>query len=313
MKAENGTFNHVTSPDILSSRAGAVVGLGNFDGLHLGHMSLIYSLLRVAQEKKTASLLYTFREHPSFVLNAQKVRLLTDNVQKLRIVENTGIDSVYFDEFDLAYSKMTPEEFIREILIGKLSVRYVIAGYDFRFGCGASGTSGDLKDLGKKFGLDVGVIDPYLVNGEVVSSTLIRKRIETGDVESASYLLGRLYSLRGEVVAGNKIGREIGIPTANIKPGANVVIPGKGVYITSVRAGDLLYRGLTNIGNSPTFGVTDAFTIETHILGFSGDLYGKEIEVFMHKKLRDEIAFLGREQLKSEILEDITKAVDFFQ
>ena len=293
--------------------AGAAVGLGTFDGLHLGHMSLINSLIRIANREKLVSLLYTFRQHPQSVLeNSSKTGLLTDDVQKRRLIGKTGIDDVVFEEFDLEYANMTPEKFVSDIQIGKLGAGCVAAGYNYRFGRNGSGTAETLKVLGAEHGLKVHIIDPYMVNGESVSSTLIRRYVEAGEVEAASRLLGRLFSLRGVVIEGMRIGRSMNIPTANIIPDKSIVIPKAGVYATSTKVGGRIFRSVTNIGDNPTVGVLESFRAETHIIGFEEDIYGQEIEVYMHIKLRGEEKFDGLGGLKNSILNDISKAAVYF-
>ena len=294
--------------------AGAAIGLGNFDGLHLGHMSLIHSLTKIAKSKRVAALLYTFYEHPHNVLNnTRNVRLLTDCIQKCRIVEKTGVDSILFDRFDIAFSKMTPEEFVRDVLVKKLAAKYVVSGYNYRFGRNGAGTSETLKALSAEYGLKAFVIEPYTVNGVAASSSLIRGFVEAGDMKAASHLLGRLFSLRGEVVKGRQIGRKMGLPTANFAPDGNMAIPKPGAYVSSVKLQDgSIRRGVTSIGTNPTVGLLNSFVAETHIFDFHEVIYGQEIEVFLHRKIRDELKFRRIEELKSRIQEDILETKGFF-
>jgi riboflavin kinase/FMN adenylyltransferase len=166
--------------------------------------------------------------------------------------------------------------------------------------------------LGREYGFGVSVIAPYLVDGYTVSSTLIRKHIMDGEVQAASHLLGRLFSLRGVVSDGARIGREIGIPTANIVPTGDLIMPKQGVYASSTRIGDRIYRSITNIGNNPTIGVLNSNRAETYIFDFDKEIYGREIEVFMHTKIRDEMKFNGIGKLRDGIRKDILEVRGFF-
>ncbi|MCL2164600.1 MAG: bifunctional riboflavin kinase/FAD synthetase [Oscillospiraceae bacterium] len=293
--------------------AGAAVGLGFFDGLHMGHMSLIGNLIRIANDEKVCPLLYTFSEHPQNMLNkAKKLSLLTDNEQKRMLIMRTGVKGVYFDDFGPALSEMAPEEFAQSILLKKLRARCVVAGYNFRFGRNRAGDSNTLLKLGTDYKFKVRIIEPYLVDGTSVSSSVIRRCIESGDMQTASHFLGRLFSLRGTVSEGRRIGRQIGASTANIILDNRVIVPKEGAYISSTRIGYRLYKGLTNIGRNPTLGLLDSPVAETHILDFDENIYGREIEVFIHKRIRDELKFLGIDHLKARIQEDIVIARDYF-
>ena len=306
--------NETAKADNASIPTCSTIGLGNFDGFHLGHVFLVSYLIRIAKSLKTSSLLYTFDAHPQNVINDnRRIKLLTDNYQKCRIAERMGIDRLFFDKFDIAFSKMTPEEFVQDILIKKLMAKCVVSGFNYRFGRNGAGTSETLKTLAAKYGLKVFVIEPYMVDGVIVSSTLIRKYVSEGYVREASYLLGRLFSIRGKVVNGLRIGRGIGIPTANVIPDSDMLIPKEGVYVSSVKTQDgCVSRGVTSIGNNPTIGVNKQIIVETHIFNCNLDLYGQEIEVFFHTRIRDEFKFDTIKKLKTRIQNDISEAKDYF-
>ncbi|MDR1438493.1 MAG: bifunctional riboflavin kinase/FAD synthetase [Clostridiales bacterium] len=289
------------------------VALGNFDGLHLGHMALVSALSAKAAENGLASLAYTFGEHPQNVLSAgRRVSLLMNNEQKCDILRGTAIDGVYFERFDLDYARIEPEEFARRVLVGKLRARLVAAGFNYRFGRENHGTAESLEEYGAKHGFGVLIVKPYRVGGQCASSSLIREMVAAGDVQGAARFLGRLFSVRGVVREGFRIGRTIGVPTANIGYGADVLAPGQGVYATACKVGGRLYRGLTSIGKNPTAGPRDGIAMETFLFGFRGDIYGAEAEVYFYKKIRDIHKFSDMGALKSQIERDIGTADGYF-
>ena len=291
------------------------VGLGNFDGLHLGHMSLISELIQRAKTMSLRPIIYTFEVHPQQVLPAGKrVLFLTDNDQKSQILENTGVEFVCYDRFDTVYANMSPKEFVQKILVKRLNAKLVVAGYNYHFGHKGAGTAEELNSLGKQFGFSVSIVPPYKVKGIEVSSTHIRSILEGGKVSESPYFLGRLYSLKGKVQTGLKKGRSIGIPTANLIPDQQRIIPLPGVYITSARvgSGQKFYQSLTSIGNNPTVGLLQENVIETYILGFDNEIYETEIEVFFHKRIRGIIKFENMKLLKEQIKKDIDETEGFF-
>ncbi|MDR3121470.1 MAG: riboflavin biosynthesis protein RibF [Clostridiales bacterium] len=292
----------------------AAVGLGNFDGLHLGHISLIYALTRRAAEAGLPALIYTFASHPQNVLaGSGAVRLLTDNAKKRALVAQTAVDGLYFEHFDRDYADMPPEVFARRVLAGKLNARLVAVGGNYRFGRQNAGTVGDLKRFGQKYGFAVAEISPYEVGGTAVSSSRIRDLLDAGRVEEAPALLGRLFSVRGTVHAGLRLGRTIGFPTANMLPEAGRMVPGAGVYITSTHVGGALCRGLTSVGSNPTVGVRSDDITETFLLDFSDEIYGETIEVFFHKRIRGIRKFPDLNALKAQIGLDADAARHYFR
>ncbi|MEN6316905.1 MAG: bifunctional riboflavin kinase/FAD synthetase [Clostridiaceae bacterium] len=289
------------------------VGLGNFDGLHVGHMALVNTLISEARINKLESMIYTFTKHPENILRKKLFTpLLTTVGKKIQLLSETALNYIFFDEFDEEYSRMKPECFVREILLGKLGARLVVAGFDYRFGYMGQGDVNMLREFGKKYDFKVIMIPPVKIDNEIVSSTLIRKLVAKGDMESVFKYLGRHYSVTGEVLDGKRIGRRIGFPTANLQPEDYLIMPRSGVYITKTLYDGEFYSSLTNIGLNPTFGDVERISAETHILNFDRDIYRSSIEVFFLAKLRNEKKFKNAEELAGQIRHDIQSAKDYF-
>lgn len=289
------------------------IGLGNFDGLHKGHMTLINTLTEKCINLGLNSMLYTFRRHPDNVLvGTNKSPLITSIWQKVAILEKSQLDMLYFEEFTDEYSHIEAEDFIKKVLFDKFNVKLVVAGFDYRFGYKGHGDHNLLKKMGKKYNFQTIIIPPVKEKHEIVSSTHIRKLIASGNVENVVDFLGRNYSMGGEVKIGRKVGRTIGFPTANLIPEDYMVTPLEGVYITKTFFDGLWYDSLTNVGYNPTFEDTLGKTVETFILDFNGDLYGKHIEVFFLHRLRPETKFSSKDELMKTINNDVESAKEYF-
>ena len=288
---------------------GTAVGLGNFDGLHLGHMALIHVLTRLAARRGLEPLVYMFREHPQNVLHGDgSARLLMDNGHKCGMLGRTALDYICFDHFDARFASMDPDVFARRVLRGKLGARLVVAGFNYRFGAGNAADAGDLAGMGPRFGFDVHIVGPYRAGDDVVSSSGIRSMLESGRVDAAKEMLGRLFSVCGVVEGGLRIGRTIGLPTANLLIDAGTLLPLDGVYVTSAYAAGRFYDAVTNVGPSPTVGGRPTGTVETHIIGFSGDLYGQPLELYFHRRLRGMARFESLDAMRAQIRRDIEAA-----
>jgi len=295
--------------DTFKSKTG--VGLGSFDGLHIGHMALINTLVSECRLNGLDSVVFTFKNHPESMLSKNAVSpLITLNDHKTRLLESTGLDYLCYQEFDEAFSKLEPDEFIKEVLLNKLNARLIVVGFNYRFGHKGRGDAEYLKKRGEEWGFRVIVVPPLSVDNEVVSSTLIRKYIMEGKIDRVFQLLGRHFSLSGKVVSGKRIGRTLGFPTANITAHPDMVVPANGVYITKTRVNGNWLNGVTNVGNAPTIRNENLFSIETHLLDwdFDEELYGTPIEVCFITKLRGERKFENVEALKKQVEEDIQKA-----
>jgi riboflavin kinase/FMN adenylyltransferase len=294
-------------------RRSTAVGLGNFDGLHVGHIALVNTLISEARINCLESVIYTFTKHPENIIRKKLFTpLLTTVGKRIELLGETQLNYLYFDEFDEEYSRMKPEDFIREILLERLGAGIVAAGFNYRFGYMGQGDAEMLREFGKKYDFGVTIIPPVKINKEVVSSTAIRTYVAKGDMESVFRLLGRHYSITGEVKDGMKRGRRIGFPTANLQPEDYLILPYNGVYITKTLYNGNFYNSLTSVGNNPTFGDTSSINVETHILDFCDDIYKSSIEVFFLKKLRNEKRFRSAAELSDQISRDIQDAREYF-
>lgn len=285
------------------------IALGSFDGLHVGHLSLIYKVVELAENNNGKSMVFTFKNHPkSFIDEANSPKLLIDNKKKTEVLNKNGIDIVCFKEFDYEFMKMSPKEFV-EFLVLKYNAKGIVVGFNYKFGYKNLGNIELLKELQEQYGYELYVMDACLYKEEIVSSTRIRKAISDGDVLEASKMLNRPYSLIGEVIDGRKIGRTIGFPTANLKYDKNFILPGIGVYYTNIKVNNKIYKAITSVGSNPTV-QGKKITVETYILDFNKDIYGEIVEVSFIKKIRNEKKFNGLDQLKAQIEKDKDFAIN---
>lgn len=305
-------YGNASESESFANRSTAV-GLGNFDGLHVGHMALVNTLISEARIHGLQSVIYTFTKHPENILRKKLFTpLLTTVGKRVQILGETALDTVYFDEFDEEYSRMNPESFVREVLLDKLGARLVVAGFNYRFGYMGHGDVGLLKTMGKRYNFRVIVIPPVKVDDEIVSSSTIREYVNKGEMENVFRLLGRHYSITGEVMDGKRMGRRIGFPTANLHPEEYLILPREGIYITKTLYNGEFYSSLTNIGRNPTFEELAKVSVETHILDFDKDIYRSSIEVFFLSLLRDELKFENAQELSKQILQDVSAANEYF-
>jgi riboflavin kinase/FMN adenylyltransferase len=286
---------------------GAVVTIGNFDGVHLGHRAIFRRLITRARELDGQSTVITFVPHPLKLLAPEKApRLLNTYSEKQRLIEASCVDVLIELPFTRVLAAMTPQQFIDEILLAHIGMRHLIVGYDYTFGRNRAGNAAFLVEAGRRQGFAVEVIGPVL-RGEVASSsTLVRRMLYAGDVVGVVGLLGRHFNLEGRVVHGVGRGRQIGIPTANLLT-EKEVLPRPGVYAVRVKRGAELFDGVMNIGFNPTFGL-ERISLEVHLLDFQGDLYGETLRVYFVERLRDEQIFASLEALTTAIHADIVRA-----
>lgn len=283
----------------------AVVTLGNFDGLHLGHQRIIAKVRQRAAALGCNSVVYTFEPHPLKVVAPHKSPLLILDIEdKVRIIEALGIDYMVIARFTKEFAATHPRQFVEAEI--KSVAAEVCVGHDFSFGKGKAGTSDYLKELGRELGFAVHVIPAYRKGGEIVSSSRIRRLIIDGDVQRAASLLGRPFAVKGRVIRGRTIGKGIGFPTANIRAEGEIV-PADGVYAAFAAIGKKRHRAVVNIGTAPTFGERERF-VEVHILGFRDNIYGKRVRVEFVRRLRGEKAFASVEELKRQISRDVKRA-----
>ena len=294
-------------------RSGLGVGLGNFDGLHIGHMSLISDLLAECEVRNINSMVYTFNNHTENVLSNKKgVPQIITLEKKIELLSRTKINYIYLEDFNRQYAQMEPEAFVKNILIDRLNTKFIVIGFNYTFGRNSSGNTELMKYYGRKYNFDVLEIPPIKIGKDIISSTLIRKYVRSGDVNKFRICTGRYYSIYGLVQMGRQIGTTLGFPTANIIPENYLVLPRPGVYITYTVLDGGIYNSITNVGNNPTFKGSGKISCETHIFGRQGNLYGKRIEVFFMAKLRGEIKFENKDELCKQINMDIIAAREFF-
>ncbi|HET6931553.1 MAG TPA: bifunctional riboflavin kinase/FAD synthetase [Candidatus Acidoferrum sp.] len=292
---------------------GSVIAIGNFDGIHLGHQRLLEHCIGLARESGAVATALTFEPLPQKVLRPESapLRISTDE-QRLEWFAALGMEAAVVLPFTVELSQLAPQDFVEEILVRQLQVRAVVVGDNFRFGHRQAGDVKFLRELGMRDGFDVIVHEPVVVDGKIVSSTVIRKLIAGGDVTRAARMLGRAFALTGEVVPGTGTGRKFTFPTLNLKA-EQELLPARGVYITrTVMEGEpSSHRSVTNVGMRPTFNGT-GLTVETHLLDYSGNFSPKRIEVRFWKKLREEKKFSGPGELRAQIAKDIARANGFF-
>jgi len=284
-----------------------VVALGNFDGVHLGHRAVLARAVEEARLRDGLVVAATFWPHPRTVIGrGEPPGLLTTLDARREELLRSGADEVRVIPFDKTLSKKSPREFVEDVLIGDLGAASVVVGENFRFGYKAAGDVGDLVRIMREHGGDARAVE-VRGNGVEISSTRIRALLGQGEVAEASGLLGRHYAVRGEVVVGDRRGRAIGFPTANVVPDPAVVVPARGVYACRVRVGEDVFAACTNVGVAPTFGRGES-RIEAHLLDFEGDLYGRIVDVLFLHRIRGERRFSGVEELKEQIGRDVEEA-----
>ena len=289
-----------------------VLALGNFDGLHRGHVKIVERIQRGALERGGTSVALTFDPHPPRVLRPDKApALLMTKAQKLDALARAGVQGAAVVRFTPEMSQWEPDAFVRTVLVEWLRVAEVWVGADFLFGRNRSGNFTLLKSLGAQYGFRAEKIDPIRYKDFVVSSTRIRRLVGEGRVDEAGALLGHHYALDGVVVEGARRGREMGFPTANLATD-NELIPPHGVYATAVTVDGSFYPSVTNIGQRPTFGDQLATTIEAHLIGRSMDLYGKSVRLAFVQRLREERKFPDLEALQDQIAADVRRAARLF-
>ncbi|MBC7473627.1 MAG: bifunctional riboflavin kinase/FAD synthetase [Candidatus Sericytochromatia bacterium] len=294
--------------DIPNIEEDTTIAIGTFDGLHLGHQSVLKNAKKIALENNQKLLIFTFTDHPAIITGSKKVpQILTMSDEKVNLLKSYESDSDYcvMPNFSKDFSILSPEEFIENILVKKLKAKNICVGFNFFFGYKAQGNEQTLKNFSKKYNYDVEVVKPVKYEGQNVSSSVIRELLTDGEISKANQLLNYKYYLRGQVVRGRGLGKTVlGIPTANILVSERKLIPKNGVYCCDVKVKDKNYVGVTNIGNRPTFD-NGLKSIEVHILDFDDDIYGNQIEINFSDYLRPEKKFDGIEKLKEQILIDI--------
>lgn len=289
------------------------LSLGMFDGVHLGHKCIIDELKKVGSAHHLETAVLTFWPHPRFVFNPNEdLKLLNTLDEKTLLMEKYGINNLFLKEFDDEFRNLTGEEFVRQILIEKLNVKYLIIGYDHSFGKNKSGNFELLQKLSKELDFEVEQMEAINIHENNISSTKIRNALLAGNILEANEMLGYSYSVSGTVVHGKKLGRTIGYPTANIETENIKLLPKKGAYIVEVLVNNQQYKGMLSVGTNPTVN-GEKLTVEVYILDFEGDIYDEKITVKFRDFLHEEIKFEGLEKLIERLDEDkiLTMNYDF--
>jgi len=287
-----------------------VVTLGNFDGVHLGHQKIFERVKEEASRIQGEAVVITFEPHPLKVLSPEHfLPLLTPFRKKMMLIEKSGMETVLCLQFSLAFSEISPGEFVKNILVERVKVRKVIIGYNYHFGNKQGGDAQSLIQAGELFHFEVEVVEALKIDQTIVSSSRIRDFIQKGEVEKASKLLGRDYPMIGKVIEGSKRGHSLGFPTANLEI-ADELYPKTGVYAVEVVWNHRVFNGLANVGFNPTFLSAQSekerrFSLEVYILDFNQEIYGDEIQVNFKKRIRDEVRFDSPSHLIDQIQKDV--------
>ena len=291
-----------------------VVTVGTFDGVHKGHKEILNRLIQEAKSIGGESVVFTLYPHPRKVLFPEEKELFLLNTidEKIELLENSGVDNLIIYSFTKEFAQLTSCDFIEKILYNKLELKQLIVGFDHHFGKDRQGNLEILKNCANPFGFDIIKVEALEHAGKKISSTRIRDLIILGEIEKANYYLGYDYFIKGLVVSGNKIGRTLGFPTANIQiKEQEKLIPKRGVYAVNILAGDESYKGMLNIGTRPTISTNFETNIEVHIFDFNDDLYSKEIKINFKKFIREEKKFPDTAQLQAQLLEDKENILSF--
>jgi riboflavin kinase/FMN adenylyltransferase len=288
-----------------SPKKGTLLTIGVFDGVHLGHKHLMAKLTGLARKQGLKSGVITFSRHPSEVLTKTRLPFLTDIERRTELLKKEGVDAVIPLTFTPELAKLSPREFL-ELLQKHLRMKGLVVGPDFALGKNREGNTNVLRKLGAEMGFSLTVVPPLTIDGEVVSSTAIRKALAEGDMRRAQKLMGRPFSLQGQVVVGDKRGAELGFPTANLETKPEQALPVDGVYTSRAFIDDRAYPAMTNIGRHPTFGGNKRL-VEVYLLDYRGDLYGRELAVEIIERLRGEIKFDSPEELRKQIAQDVKR------
>lgn len=291
-----------------------VVTLGTFDGVHIGHQMIIEKLIKASAEKQMESLVLTFFPHPRMVLSQDNsIKLLNTIEEKQSLLKRFGLDNLVVHKFDKAFSQLTAQEFVEQVLVNQFNIGKIIIGYDHRFGKGRTADIEDLRKYGSQYGFEVEEISAQEIDHVSVSSTKIRTALDLGNIRLANEYLGYEYFFTGKVVHGKKLGKKLGFPTANIQiPEVYKLVPQNGVYVVSSELDGKFVKGMMSIGVNPTF-EGHPHTIEVNYLDWEGDLYDQNLTVFIHERIRDEKKFSNLEELIENLKLDELKTRAYFE
>ncbi|MGI6361109.1 MAG: bifunctional riboflavin kinase/FAD synthetase [Bacillota bacterium] len=301
----------------MSDTSGRLIAIGNFDGLHLGHRALLEKLHKKSRQLKLPATVLTFDPHPLHFFSDKGPDLLLTKEQKEKMLyQFFQVDEVIFQKFDAAFAALSPQEFVDDILIKKYHSRHVMVGFNFNFGKNIVGDAYLLRTLAAAHGVDISIVPPVVGKFGLVSSSSIREKIKQGQLDAANSMLGYCYYVAGKIVTGQKIGRTLNFPTANIIPPRRSPLPSYGVYAVRAVLGDHTYDGIANLGFRPTVGEKMELLLETHLLVDkkigTDELYDQEMTVYFCRYLRPEKRFMNLLQLRDQLEKDKKVAQDFF-
>jgi len=294
----------------------AVVTIGTFDGVHLGHKKLVEKLRGLADQVGGETVVLTFFPHPRMVLYPKEhgLELLNTIREKIQLLDEAGVNHLIIHPFDKAFSELSSNDFIKEVIVRKLKTKKLVIGYDHHFGNKREGSFQDLVRLGPELGFEVEQIPEEVVNQMAVSSTQVRNALKKGDIALANSYLGRPYTLTGIVVHGNKLGRKLKFPTANLAIAEDYkLIPAEGVYVSRVIVDSEPYFGMVSIGRRPTVEQNGNLSVEVYILDFNREIYGQEITLQLLTWIREDKKFNGLEELTKQIEMDRTFTLNFIK
>ena len=294
-----------------------VVTIGTFDGVHLGHIKIFDKLKEKAKEINGETVVVTFWPHPRFVLEKEnnKIKMINTLDEKIKLIEEQQIDHLIIIRFTKTFAKLSSCDFIEQYLYNKIRLKALIVGYDHHFGKNRDGSFEVLKSCAVQYHFSIDKVEPYKINDEIISSTLIRKAISSGELEKANRYLAKKYFLSGTIISGEKIGRNLGFPTANIKLSENYkLLPACGVYAVEIEIKNRKFHGMLNIGYRPTISTDKTNrSIEVNIFNFKENIYNKQIRVYFYKKIRNEMKFHSLDRLKQQLIKDKTVISKYFK
>lgn len=296
------------------SKNNSAVTIGTFDGVHIGHQKIIKRLVKIAETNNLEAVVLTFFPHPRMVIQKDvNIKLINTIDEKSKLLEKLGVTNLVIKEFTLEFSRLTALEFVRDILVNKLHVKHIIIGYDHHFGRNRTANIDDLREFGEVYDFEITEISAQELDEVTVSSTKIRKALMNGNVKEANAFLGYNFMLTGTVVKGKSLGKQMGFPTANLNIDETYkLIPKNGAYVVKSSIDDKVVYGMMNIGINPTVNGNKQ-TIEVHFFDFDKDIYDKKIEVQLLERLRDEQKFNSIESLKTQLLLDKKKSLEYIQ
>jgi riboflavin kinase/FMN adenylyltransferase len=292
-----------------------IVTMGTFDGVHLGHQKLIRELTETALKRNGEAVVLTYYHHPLETIHSKTFPyLLTEKTVKENLLYSLGVDCILYLNFTAEMATMEPETFLKKILLQEVGTKELVIGYDTHFGKKRSGDYKLLEKLSLQYNYQIDMVEPYRLDNRIISSSIIRDLIREGNMQKASQYLGRNYSIKGKVVSGHKIGKSLGYPTVNLKPAeVNKLIPAIGVYFCLLCLDGKQYKGVTNIGYSPTLKNNNIKEIETFILDFDDNIYDKNVELLFLQRIREELTFNSKQALIAQIGKDVKFAENYFK